>query len=414
MSRVTERFLEYVKYDTRSDEESTSVPTTPGQQVLAKALAEELTLLGLAEISLDQNGYLMATLPANIKEDIPTIGFIAHMDTSPDMSGTAVQPRVIENYSGEAIVLNEEKQVVMSPIDFPELSRYIGQTLITTDGTTLLGADDKAGIAEIITAIEYLLEHPELPHGKIRIGFTPDEEVGRGANHFDVAKFGVDFAYTIDGGPIGELEYENFNAASAKVWIRGRNVHPGTAKGKMINSVLIAREFIALLPEQETPAQTEGYEGFYHLDKIQGEVEETVIHYIIRDFELNSFARRQEIMNQAAEKLNQKYGPGTVTIEFKEQYLNMKEKIEPVRHIVDTARRAMEEVGVTPIIKPIRGGTDGARLSYMGLPTPNIFSGGHNFHGKYEFIPANSMEKAVEVILKIVELNSDVFNQSGN
>lgn len=405
MSAVTERFLKYIQFDTRSNEDSNSVPTTPGQMVLARALAEELTLMGLAEISLDQNGYLMATLPANTKKELPTIGFIAHMDTSPDMPGANVRPQIIENYNGDEIILNAEAGIIMSPKEFPELQQYLGQTLITTDGTTLLGADDKAGIAEIITAIEYLLEHPEIPHGKIRLGFTPDEEVGQGADHFDVVKFAADFAYTVDGGPLGELEYESFNAAAAKVRIKGRNVHPGAAKGKMLNSTLIASEFMDVLPAAEVPAKTEGYEGFYHLNRIQGEVEETVMTYLIRDFERESFARRQTVMSEAAEKLNQKYGAGTITIEFKQQYLNMREKLEPVFHIVDTAKRAMEQVGVAPVIKPIRGGTDGARLSYMGLPTPNIFAGGHNFHGKYEFIPVASMEKAVEVILKIIELN---------
>ncbi|KXG42538.1 peptidase T [Tepidibacillus decaturensis] len=404
MSNVVERFLKYVKYDTRSDDESNTVPTTPGQMVLAKAIAEELKEIGLEEVTLNEKGYIYATLPANIDREVPTIGFIAHMDTSPDMTGTNVNPKIVENYDGEDIVLNEEKNIILSVKQFPELKNYIGKTLITTDGTTLLGADDKAGVAEIITAVEYLKNHPEIPHGKIRIGFTPDEEVGRGADHFDVKFFGADFAYTMDGGPIGELEYENFNAAGAKIIIKGRNVHPGTAKDKMINSILIANEYIALLPKEETPAHTEGYEGFYHLNNIKGDVETTILSYIIRDFDKATFEKRKETMQEFAQQLNQKYGEGTVTAEIKDQYYNMKEKVEPVKHIVDTAFKAMEEVGVTPIVKPIRGGTDGARLSYMGLPTPNIFGGGHNFHGRYEFIPTYAMEKAVDVILKIVEL----------
>ncbi|MFX0561323.1 peptidase T [Tepidibacillus infernus] len=404
MSNVVERFLKYVKYDTRSDDESNTVPTTPGQMVLAKAIAEELKEIGLEEVTLNEKGYIYATLPANIDREVPTIGFIAHMDTSPDMTGTNVNPKIVENYDGEDIVLNEEKNIILSVKQFPELKNYIGKTLITTDGTTLLGADDKAGVSEIITAVEYLKNHPEIPHGKIRIGFTPDEEVGRGADHFDVKFFGADFAYTMDGGPIGELEYENFNAAGAKIIIKGRNVHPGTAKDKMINSILIANEYIALLPKEETPAHTEGYEGFYHLNNIKGDVETTILSYIIRDFDKATFEKRKETMQEFAQQLNQKYGEGTVTAEIKDQYYNMKEKVEPVKHIVDTAFKAMEEVGVTPIVKPIRGGTDGARLSYMGLPTPNIFGGGHNFHGRYEFIPTYAMEKAVDVILKIVEL----------
>ncbi|TCS84004.1 peptidase T [Tepidibacillus fermentans] len=404
MSKVVERFLNYVKYDTRSNDESTTVPTTPGQMVLAKAIAEELKQIGLQEVEVDVKGYVYATLPSNIEKEVPTIGFIAHMDTSPDMTGTNVNPQIVKNYDGGDIVLNKEQNIVLSPKQFPELKNYIGKTLITTDGTTLLGADDKAGVAEIVTAMEYLIQHPEIPHGKIRIGFTPDEEVGKGADHFDVEGFGADFAYTIDGGPIGELEYENFNAAGAKVRIRGRNVHPGTAKNKMINSMLVANEYIASLPENETPVHTEGYEGFYHLISMKGEVEETTLQYIIRDFDKTSFENRKKTMVEMADKINQKYGEGICTVELKDQYYNMKEKIEPVKHIVDTAFEAMREVGIEPIVKPIRGGTDGARLSYMGLPTPNIFAGGHNFHGRYEFIPTFAMEKAVEVILKIVEL----------
>lgn len=404
MSNVVERFLKYVKFDTRSEEDSTSFPSTEKQFILARALADELREMELEDISLDQYGYVMATLPANTQKQVPTIGFIAHMDTSPEISGANIKPRIIENYDGGDITLNEENNIVLSPQEFPELKNYIGKTLITTDGTTLLGADDKAGIAEIMAAIEHLKAHPEIPHGKIRIGFTPDEEVGRGVDYFDVEKFGADFAYTIDGGAIGELEYENFNAAKAKVKVQGRSVHPGTAKGIMINSVLLANEFISLLPPKETPAETEGYEGFYHLLNFNGEVEETTLSYIIRDFSKESFEKRKQTMSLLVDKLNQKYGTHTFKIELTDQYYNMKEKIEPVKHVVDLAFKAMEEVGVPPRINPIRGGTDGARLSFMGLPTPNIFGGGHNFHGKYEFIPTYAMEKAVEVIVKIAEL----------
>ena len=402
---VTERFLKYIKIDTMSIEEDT-VPTTQGQIELAKLLVEELRTMKMEDISLDENGYVMANLAANTKKLIPALGFIAHMDTSPDISGQGVNPQIIEDYNGLDIKLDQEKNIVLSTKDFPELLNYKGKTLITTDGTTLLGADDKAGIAEIMTAIDYLKNHPEILHGKICIAFTPNEEVGRGADHFNIEKFGADFAYTIDGGPIGELEYENFNAAGAKVSIQGRNIHPGSAKGKMINAILLAQEYINQLPKDETPAETEGYEGFYHLTNIQGEVENAVLRYIIRDFDLVSFEKRKELMQKIADKLNGHYGKDTYTVEIKDQYFNMKEKIEPVKHIVDTASKAMEAVGVVPDIRPIRGGTDGARLSYMGLPTPNIFTGGHNFHGKYEFIPTYAMEKSVEVILKIIEMYS--------
>lgn len=404
MSKVVEKFLKYVSYDTKSDEESTTVPSTNGQMILANELVKELKEMGIQQVSIDDNGYVMATIPSNIEKAVPTIGFIAHMDTAPDMSGKNVKPKFVENYDGEDIILNEENNIILSPKDFPELKKYIGKTLITTDGTTLLGADDKAGISEIMSAVEYLIENPHIPHGNICIGFTPDEEVGRGADLFDVKKFDADFAYTVDGGTIGELEYENFNAAGAKISIHGRNVHPGSAKGKMIHSTLIANEFVSSLPQSETPATTEGYEGFYHLIHLNGEVEETKLQYIIRDFDRESFENRKTFIRNIADKLNDKYGNGTVEIEVKDQYFNMKEKVEPVKHVVDTAELAMKEVGVTPIIVPIRGGTDGARLSFMGLPTPNLFTGGHNFHGKYEFIPTFAMEKAVEVILKIVEL----------
>ncbi|EGW38026.1 peptidase T [Desulfosporosinus sp. OT] len=406
MMDVTERFLKYVKFDTQSNEEET-VPITPGQIEFAKVLVEELKTMDLEDIYLDEKGYVMAYLPANIDKAMPALGFIAHLDTSPDMSGKGVRPQIIEEYGGLDIILNHEKNIILSPRDFPELKNYLGKTLITTDGTTLLGADDKAGVAEILTAIDYLKKHSEIPHGKICIAFTPNEEVGRGADHFNVERFGADYAYTIDGGPIGELEYENFNAAGAKIRFQGRNIHPGSAKGKMINAILLAQEFIDQLPKDETPAETEGYEGFYHITNIQGEVEEAKLRYIIRDFDSVSFVKRKEKMLQIADGINNKYGKDTVTIEIKDQYFNMKEKIEPVRHIVDTASKAMKAVGVVPDIRPIRGGTDGARLSYMGLPTPNIFTGGHNFHGKYEFIPTFAMEKAVEVILKIIEMYTE-------
>lgn len=404
MSQVVERFLRYIQFDTQSNEESSTVPSTSKQIHFAQALVDELKELGLQDVRLSQLGYVYASLPSNIDDDVPTVGFIAHMDTSPDFSGLNVKPIVVENYNGEELLLNEEKNIVLSPVDFPEIKEYIGKTLITTDGTTLLGADDKAGVAEIMTAINFLTTHPETLHGKICIGFTPDEEIGRGADHFDVTEFGADFAYTVDGGALGELEYENFNAAKAIIKIQGRNVHPGSAKNKMINSVLLANEFVSLLPPEETPAHTEGYEGFYHLNDIRGDVEETTLHYIIRDFATDSFARRKETLQSIIDQLNKKHGSGTFTIELTDQYQNMKEKIQPVIHIVDKASKAMEAVGVTPQIRPIRGGTDGARLSFMGLPTPNLFTGGHNFHGKYEFIPTFAMEKSVEVILKIIEL----------
>lgn len=406
MPNVIERFLNYVQIDTQSDEASTSVPSTSKQFALGKVLVDELKSLGLQGVKLDDKGYVYATLPSNTTQTIPAIGLIAHMDTSPDMSGCDVKPKIIENYPGGDIVLNSEQSLILSAKAFPELNQYIGSTLITTDGTTLLGADDKAGIAEIMAALEYLTAHPELPHGKLCIGFTPDEEVGRGADHFDVEGFGADFAYTVDGGPIGELEYENFNAAKAVVKVQGRNVHPGSSKGKMINSLLLANEFVSLLPPQETPAHTEGYEGFYHLNSLQGDVESTVLNYILRDFESSGLENRKKVMQNAIQQLQKKYGEDTFTLEIKDQYQNMREKIEPVMHIVKTAQKAMEEVGVKPAILPIRGGTDGARLSFMGLPTPNLFTGGHNAHGKYEFIPTFALDKGVEVILKIIELYS--------
>lgn len=406
MSNVIERFLKYVKYDTKSDENSSTVPSTPSQLILANELVKELEELNLQDISVDDNGYVMATLPSNIDKEIPTIGFIAHMDTSPDMSGTNVNPQIVENYDGGDITLNKEQNIVLSPKDFPDLKNYIGKTLITTDGTTLLGADDKAGVAEIMAAVEYLVSHPEIPHGTIKVGFTPDEEVGRGADHFDVEKFNADFAYTVDGGPIGELEYDNFNAASAKITINGRNVHPGSAKNKMISSMLIAMELNSMLPSNEIPAHTENHEGFYHLTNINGEIEKTSLSYIIRDHDRDKFEAKKSTLEKIVSYLNDKYGENTVELKMKDSYYNMKEKIESVIHIVDTAEKAMKEVGVTPLIVPIRGGTDGARLSYMGLPCPNIFTGGENFHGKFEYIPIESMEKSVEVILKIIELYS--------
>ncbi|ABY94354.1 peptidase T [Thermoanaerobacter pseudethanolicus ATCC 33223] len=407
MSKVVERFLKYVKYHTTSDENSTTYPSTEGQVIFAKELANELEEIGLKEVNVDENGYVTALLPSNTDKKLPTIGFIAHMDTSPDMCGKDVKPQIIENYDGKDIILNKEKNIVLSPTEFPELKNYIGKTLITTDGTTLLGADDKAGIAEIITAMEYLINHPEIKHGNIKVAFTPDEEIGRGVDKFDVKKFNCDFAYTVDGGGIGEIEYENFNAASAKIKINGRNVHPGTAKGKMKNSILIGIELQNMLPEHETPAHTEGYEGFYHLNNFEGNVEQTKMYYIIRDFNKQTFLDKKEYLKSIVETLNKKYGEGTLELELKDQYYNMREIIEKHMHIVDTALEAMKLVGVEPKIVPIRGGTDGARLSYMGLPTPNLFTGGHNFHGKYEFIPTYAMEKAVEVIIKIIELYAE-------
>lgn len=408
MSKVVDRFLRYVKYDTKSDSNTGATPSTPGQMILAKEIAKELEAIGMKEVSVDKNGYIMATLPSNLDKKVPTIGFIAHMDTSPDMSGANVNPRFVENYDGGDIVLNEELNVVLSPKEFPEVKNYIGKTLITTDGTTLLGADDKAGLAEIVTAMEFLIEHPEIKHGTIKVGFTPDEEIGEGADHFDVEKFAADYAYTMDGGRIGELEYENFNAAGVKVIINGRNIHPGYAYNKMMNSMTIANEFISMLPENEVPEKTKEYEGFYHLTNMEGEVERTTLSYIIRDFDRESFESRKDNIKKIGEELNKKYAMDIVEVQVKDQYYNMKEKVEPVKHIVDIAFKAMEEVDIKPLVRPIRGGTDGARLSFMGLPTPNIFAGGENFHGKYEFIPTFAMEKAVEVILNIVKLYSEM------
>ena len=401
---ITARFLKYVSFLTTSDENTRMNPSTPGQIVFARYLAEELQSIGLVDIELDTNGYLMATLPANCDQPLPTIGFIAHLDTSPEMSGKHVQPRIVENYQGGDILLNKEEGIVLETEKYPEILQYIGQDIIVTNGKTLLGADDKAGIAEIVTAMEYLIAHPEIKHGKIRVGFTPDEEIGEGADHFDVAKFGADWAYTIDGGEIGELEYENFNAASAKITIKGVNVHPGYAKDKMRNSMRVANQLTAMLPANEVPEQTHGYEGFYHLIHMQGSVEETTLNYIIRDHDRQKFEARKTEMAAVVEKINNEYGSETATVEIKDQYYNMREKIEPVMHIIDLAADAMKAVGVTPSVKPIRGGTDGARLSFEGLPCPNIFTGGHNFHGRFEYIPVQSMEKAMAVVVKIIEM----------
>ena len=400
---VVDRFLQYVKFDTQSDELTNMTPSTPGQMVFAQHLEKELRTMGLKDISLDENGYLMATLPGNTDKKVSTIGFIAHLDTSPDMSGKHVTPRIVEKYDGEDIVLNKEKEIVLSPSQFPELRHYIGQDLIVTDGNTLLGADDKAGIAEIITAVDYLMKHPEIKHGDIRIAFNPDEEIGQGAHKFDVEKFGAEWGYTMDGGEIGELEFENFNAAVAKVTFKGRNVHPGYAKHKMLNSIRVANQFIIMLLRWETPEHTEGYEGFYHLISIEGTVEETVLTYIIRDHDRDRFERRKKELEHLTRKINNEF-PGCASIEIKDQYYNMREKIEPVMHIIDVAIQAMKNVDVTPKVQPIRGGTDGAQLSFKGLPCPNIFAGGLNFHGRYEFVPIPSMEKASQVIVEIARL----------
>lgn len=400
---LTDRFLKYVKFDTQSDELTNLTPSTPGQYKFAQALEKELHELGLEDISLDENGYLMATLPANTDREVPTVGFIAHLDTSPDLSGHNVNPRIVNAYDGGDITLNADNDVVLSPSEFPELLHYVGQDLIVTDGTTLLGADDKAGIAEIISAVEYLKAHPEIEHGKIRIAFNPDEEIGQGAHKFDVDRFGADWAYTMDGGEVGELEYENFNAAVANVTFKGRNVHPGYAKHKMVNSIRIANQFILMLPRWETPEHTEGYEGFYHLVKIEGDVEKTTLTYIIRDHDRDRFERRKRELEHLTRKTNNEF-PGCATIEIRDQYFNMHEKIEPVMHIITIAEKAMELAGVKPKVQPIRGGTDGAQLSFKGLPCPNIFAGGLNFHGRYEFVPIPSMEKAEKTIVEIARL----------
>lgn len=401
--QILDRFLRYIRIDTQSQPEVTAFPSTEKQLRLASILTEELKNIGLTDISLDKYGYVMATLPSNIDKQVPVIGFLAHMDTSPDMPGTNVNPQVIENYDGGDILLNNESGLTLKTSDFPEIKQYKGQTIITTDGTTLLGADDKAGIAEIMTAMEYLVNHPEIKHGTIKVAFTPDEEVGRGVDFFDVAKFGADYAYTMDGGEIGELEYENFNAAKAKVFIKGRNVHPGTAKDKMINSLIIAGEFNSMLPVSERPEFTTGYEGFFHIMRLEGTIEDTFIEYIIRDHDRIKFEAKKALFSKITDLLNTKYPDGTVKIEIQDQYFNMREKIEPVFNIIGVAKEAIEDLGIEPKIKPVRGGTDGARLSFMGLPCPNIFAGGHNFHGRFEFIPLESMVAATNVIIRIVE-----------
>lgn len=404
MLPVVERFIRYIKIDTESDRDSKTYPSTKKQLNLAHVLVQELKDLGVTDASVDEYGNVTATLPANTeKTDIPVIGFLAHMDTSPDFSGKDVNPQFVENYDGNPLVLNAEKCIVMSPEEFPDLKKYIGKTLITTDGTTLLGADDKAGIAEIITTIAYLIDHPEIKHGTIKIGFTPDEEIGHGVDHFDVQKFGADFAYTIDGGEVGEVQYENFNAASAKLIIHGRNVHPGKAKLKMRNALLIGMEFNELLPVFERPEFTDKYEGFYHLYLMNGTVEEASMTYIIRDHDSERFKQKKQLIVQAADFINIKYGAEVIETSITDQYYNMRKQVEKQPEIVEVAIQAVEAVGVTPIVEPVRGGTDGSQLSYMGLPTPNIFTGGHYFHGKFEFIPVFAMEKAVETLVKIAE-----------
>ncbi len=403
-SKVYDRFIRYTKIDTQSDPQSDTCPSTKKQFHLAKELVKELNGMGLEEVSLDEFGYVMATLPSNTDKEVPVIGFISHMDTSPDFTGIGVNPQIVKNYDGNDITLNKKKNIVLSPIDFPEILKYVGQDIITTDGTTLLGADDKAGIAEILCAMEFLTENPHIKHGTIKIGFTPDEEIGMSAEKFNVKKFAADYAYTVDGGEIGELEYENFNASLAKVTVSGRNVHPGTAKNQMINSMMIAMELHAMLPVNERPEFTENYEGFFMLMGFNGSVEESSLAYIIRDHDMDKFRKKNELFKKCVEFINSKYGKNTVKLDLKDQYYNMKEKIEKVKHIIDIAEQAMIEVGVKPQIKPIRGGTDGSRLSFMGLPTPNIFTGGHNYHGKFEYIPIQSMQKSIDVILKIIEI----------
>ena len=408
--QLIERFVKYVTIDTESDPNNPAFPSTENQWDLAHVLVEDLKVIGMQDISLDENCYIMATLPSNVSHNVPIIGFVSHMDTSPDFTGKNVKPQITENYQGNDIILNKEKNIILSPDYFEDLLQYKGQTIITTDGTTLLGADDKAGITEIVTAMEYLIQHPEIKHGTIRICFTPDEEVGKGAHLFDVEKFGAEWAYTMDGSQIGELEYENFNAASAVVTITGKIVHPGYAIGKMINSMQIANEFMSLLPEAEVPEKTTDYQGFFHLHDLNGTVEKTVLEYIIRDHDLELFAKRKNVLQNIADKLNKRAGQNLIEITIKDQYFNMKEKIVPVMHIVDLVEETMIDLGITPLIKPIRGGTDGSQLSFKGLPCPNIFAGGHNFHGRFEYVPAESMVKAAEVIVgiaaKIAQKNS--------
>ena len=406
MQHIIDRFISYITIDTQSDSSSETTPSTKKQWNLANKLVDELRSIGLSDVTIDENAYIMATLPSNVEHDVPTIGFISHFDTSPDFSGTNVNPQIIKNYDGSDIVLNKEKDIILSSSYFDDLLQYIGQTIITTDGTTLLGADDKAGITEIVTAMEYLVNNPEIKHGTIRVGFTPDEEIGRGAHKFDVEKFGAEWAYTMDGSQIGELEYENFNAAGAKITIKGKSVHPGYAKGKMVNALLIANKIISDLPKHEIPEETSGREGFFHVHHFDGEIENATVELIIRDHDLKRFEQRKELVEDIVQKFNNEYD-NCIALELKDQYFNMKEKVKPVFHIVETAKKAMEDIGIKPIIKPIRGGTDGSQLSYMGLPCPNIFAGGHNFHGKYEYVPVESMQKAVEVIVRICELTAN-------
>ena len=406
MQHIIDRFISYVTIDTQSDASSDTTPSTEKQWNLANKLVAELKAIGMTDVTIDNNAYIMATLPSNVTHDVPTIGFISHFDTSPDFSGTNVKPQIIENYDGKDIVLNKEKDIILSSSYFDDLLQYIGQTIITTDGTTLLGADDKAGITEIVTAMEYLINNPDIKHGPVRIGFTPDEEIGRGAHKFDVQKFNAEWAYTMDGSQIGELEYENFNAAGAKITVKGRSVHPGYAKGKMVNAVLIANKIVSEFPKHEIPEETDGRDGFFHVHHINGEIENATVELIIRDHDLKRFNERKELLQDIIKKYNNEYD-NCIELELTDQYFNMKEKVEPVFHIVETAKKAMEDIGIEPIIKPIRGGTDGSQLSYMGLPCPNIFAGGHNFHGKYEYLPVESMQKAVEVIVRICELTAN-------
>lgn len=397
------RLTTYVKVDTQSNDESDTCPSTPGQLELGRLLVEELTSMGMQDVTMDDNGYVMATLPSNTDKLVPTIGFLAHLDTALDMTGKNVKPQLVTDYDGADIILNEEKQVVLSPKEFPELAQYKGHTLMTTDGTTLLGADDKAGIAEIMTAMNYLILHPEIKHGRIRVAFTPDEEIGRGPHRFDVDAFGAAYAYTMDGGPLGELQYESFNAAGAKITVCGASVHPGTAKGKMINSMKVAMDLHRHLPALEAPEHTDGYEGFYHLTSFQGDVESSTLNYIIRDFKKDSFEDKKAYLERIVKQFQQQYGEKNITLELKDQYYNMRDKIEPVMEIVDIAKHAIESLGIEPMIQPVRGGTDGSQLSYMGLPTPNIFTGGENYHGKFEYVSVDNMEKAVQVIIEIVK-----------
>ncbi|XMB26608.1 peptidase T [Paenibacillus sp. BR2-3] len=401
---VMNRFISYAKIDTQSNEDSETCPSTPGQLVLARKLVEELQEIGMQEVSMDKNGYVMATLPGNSDKEIPVIGFLAHLDTATDFTGKDVKPQIVDNYEGGDLILNQDLNIVLSPVSFPELNEYKGHTLITTDGTTLLGADNKAGIAEIMTAMAYLINHPEIKHGTLRVAFTPDEEIGRGPHKFDVPAFGATYAYTVDGGPLGELEYESFNAAAAKITIRGVNVHPGTAKDKMLHSTKIAMALHLRLPAGEAPEFTEGYEGFYHLISMQGNAEQSKLHYIIRDFDREHFESRKAVVASLVDEFKSLYGQDQISLEMNDQYYNMREKIEPVRQIVDIAHEAMENLGIVPVIRPIRGGTDGSQLSYMGMPTPNIFTGGENFHGKFEYASADNMVKATKVIIEIAKL----------